>query len=73
MDARLLFDRWLTAMNELDFDALETMLHPGFVAFYPQSGEALRGYEAFRSMLERDFAPELAAPLGASLPPLGAT
>jgi hypothetical protein len=40
-------------MNELDFDALERMLHPGFVALYPQSGEQIRGYEAFRAMLEQ--------------------
>jgi hypothetical protein len=28
------------------------MLHPDFVADYPQSGERIRGYEAFRAMLE---------------------
>lgn len=39
-------------MNDLDFAALEKMLHPEFAALYPQSGEIVRGYEAFRSMLE---------------------
>ena len=53
MDARALFDRWITAMNELDFPALGAMLHPDFVALYPQSGEAIHGYEAFRTMLEQ--------------------
>ena len=53
MDARNLFDRWIAAMNELDFSALESMLHRDFVALYPQSGEAIHGYAAFRTMLEQ--------------------
>jgi hypothetical protein len=52
VESRAFFDRWLTAMNKLDFAALEPMLHRDFTAIYPQSGEILRGFEAFRAMLE---------------------
>ena len=52
MDTRQFFERWITAMNELDFAAIETMVHPDFVAFYPQSGERFRGFASFRAQLE---------------------
>src|SRR5262245_31896636 len=52
LDTREFFDRWIKAMNDVDVVALEGMLHPDFVAEYPQSGERIRGYGAFRQMLE---------------------
>ncbi len=51
-DTRLLFDRWLTAMNKRDVAALRELLHPEVVIDYPQSGERIRGFEAFRRQME---------------------
>ena len=39
-------------MNVQDVPALQAMLDPDFVIDYPQSGERLRGYEAFRKQVE---------------------
>ena len=51
--ARELFDRWVKAIAHRDFPALEAMIHPDFVGFYPQSGERFRGFAAMRAQLER--------------------
>jgi hypothetical protein len=51
-DLRLLFERWIKAMNDRDMSTLVDMLHPDFVVDYPQSGERLRGFESFRRMIE---------------------
>jgi hypothetical protein len=46
------FSRYVRAVAELDFETLETMIHPDFVGFYPQSGERFRGWATFRAQLE---------------------
>lgn len=51
--ARAFFDRFVDAMNTLDFEALEQLIHPDYVGYYPQSGERFRGFAAFRAQLER--------------------
>ncbi len=50
--AREFFDRWTHAMSGPDFDLLRELLHPDYVAEWPQSGERLRGFDAFRAILE---------------------
>jgi SnoaL-like domain len=47
------FKRYMAAIGELDFAALEQMIHPDYVADYPQSGERFRGFAAFRFQLEQ--------------------
>nr|MDQ3553935.1 nuclear transport factor 2 family protein [Chloroflexota bacterium] len=49
---RQIFERWVAAMGRLDFDALRQLIHPDYVQDFPQSGERLRGFEAFRAMVE---------------------
>ncbi len=49
---RQIFERWVAAMGSLDFDALRELIHPDYIGDYPQSGERLRGFEAFREMVE---------------------
>lgn len=51
-NVREFFSAYLNAIAELDFAALESMIHPEFVSDYPQSGERFRGFAAFRSQLE---------------------
>ena len=46
------FKRYIRAIQEKDFAALEQMVHPDYVAEYPQSGERFRGFGAFRAQLE---------------------
>jgi len=46
------FTRYVQAIAALDFDTLETMIHPDFVGFYPQSGERFKGWPALRKSLE---------------------
>lgn len=46
------FKRYVKAIIELDFATLEEMIHPDYVAEYPQSGERFRGFAAFRAQLE---------------------
>src|SRR5947208_2427122 len=46
------FARYVKAIAESDFAALETMIHPDYVSDYPQSGERFRGFAAFRWQLE---------------------
>lgn len=49
---RDLFNRFVAAMNALDFETLEELIHPDYVGDYPQSGERFRGFAAFRAQLE---------------------
>ena len=46
------FYRYVKAIAELDFAALEQLIHPDYVGEYPQSGERFRGFAAFRAQLE---------------------
>ena len=46
------FKRYIQALAELDFANLEQMIHPDYIADYPQSGERFRGFAAFRKQLE---------------------
>jgi len=46
------FTRYARAVALQDFDALEQMIHPDFVGFYPQSGERFNGFAAMRKHLE---------------------
>ena len=47
------FRRYMNAIAEKDFATLESMVHPDYVAEYPQSGELFRGFKAFRFQLEQ--------------------
>ena len=49
---RQFFMRYMQAVTDLDFDALEEMVHPDFVGYYPQSGERYTGFPAFRAQLQ---------------------
>lgn len=60
---RELMAAFVKAMDTLDFDALERLIHPEYVGEYPQSRERFRGYAAFRAQLEQY--PE-GAPAGSS-------
>jgi ketosteroid isomerase-like protein len=46
------FKRYVKAIAELDFAALEQLIHSDYVGDYPQSGERFRGFAAFRAQLE---------------------
>ena len=46
------FRRYASAIAELDYTALEQMIHADYVGEYPQSGERFRGFAAFRAQLE---------------------
>jgi len=46
------FKRYIQAIAEVDFAALEQMIHPDYVGVYPQSGERFHGFAAFRAQLE---------------------
>jgi hypothetical protein len=50
---RDLFRRFVAALNDLDFEALEEIIHPDYVGHYPQSGERFRGYAAFKAQLQQ--------------------
>ena len=47
------FQRYVRAVQDLDFDAMEQMIHPEFVGFYPQSGERFNGWRAMKAQLEK--------------------
>jgi hypothetical protein len=47
------FRRYVEAIAERDFAALEPMIHPDYVGEYPQSGERFRGFAALRFQLEQ--------------------
>ncbi|MEP7158836.1 MAG: nuclear transport factor 2 family protein [Chloroflexota bacterium] len=46
------FKRYVKAIADRDFTALEALIHPDYVTDYPQSGERFRGFAAFRQQLE---------------------
>jgi hypothetical protein len=46
------FKRYIKAIANRDFEALEQMIHPEYIGDYPQSGERFRGFAAFRAQLE---------------------
>ncbi|MEP7378687.1 MAG: nuclear transport factor 2 family protein [Chloroflexota bacterium] len=46
------FRRYMGAISTNDFTLLEEMIHPDYVADYPQSGERFRGFAAFKFQLE---------------------
>jgi hypothetical protein len=46
------FKRYMRAIGEQDYAALESMIHAEYTADYPQSGERFRGFAAFRFQLE---------------------
>src|SRR3954447_9314376 len=52
VDAREVLERWVAAMNVQDVETLEAMLDPEFTIDYPQSGERIRGFDAFRRQIE---------------------
>lgn len=46
------FTRYVDAISQRDFAALEPMIHPDYIGEYPQSGERFRGFAAFRAQFE---------------------
>jgi hypothetical protein len=58
------FTRYIKAIADRDFAALETMIHSDYVGEYPQSGERFRGFAAFRAQLEHYEGGQAAAPAG---------
>ena len=52
LSPREFFTTFATAMNARDYDTLEEMIHPEFVASMPQSGERSRGLEGFKIQAE---------------------
>jgi hypothetical protein len=53
VDVRDVFARFVTALNEMDMDALATLIHPDYVCDFPQSGERFRGWASFKAQLEK--------------------
>jgi hypothetical protein len=51
-DVQDIFRRFVTAVNDVDVDALATLIHPDYVGEFPQSGERFRGIASFRAQLE---------------------
>src|SRR3954462_2073195 len=51
-DIHELYDRFATAINARDMQAIEQLLHPDFVADTPQSGERSRGFAQFNAQFE---------------------
>jgi hypothetical protein len=51
-DAGEFWTRLMTAISERDLDSLQGMFHPEYVGDYPQSGERLRGPEAFVTQID---------------------
>lgn len=41
-----------TALNSRDFETLETLIHPDFTTWIPQSGEKSHGFEGFVTQLK---------------------
>jgi hypothetical protein len=52
-DARAFFVRFVRAIDELDRDTLEEMIHPDLIGDMPQSGERSRGFEGFWAQLQQ--------------------
>jgi len=51
-DPRAIIDRWLEAVNSIDFAAAASLLSDDYVSEYPQSGEVIRGRANMRAILE---------------------
>ena len=51
-NAREFFVRFVSAIDEQDFERLEAMVHPDFQAESPQSGERSHGFAGFRGQME---------------------
>jgi SnoaL-like domain len=69
-DPQEFFSRWLTAINDLDWDVLETMVDPECILDFPQSGERIRGFENWRRHTESypgGLSPDSAETAGARL------
>ncbi len=49
---RAVFERWTVAMTTFDFETLRDLIHPDYVQDWPQSGERVHGFAAFRAILE---------------------
>ena len=52
MGNRQVVERWAKAMAEDDWQSQAALLHPEYVGRYPQSGEVIRGPEAWRAVAE---------------------
>jgi hypothetical protein len=52
-DARAFFVRFVKAIDELDRQTLEEMIHPELIGDSPQSGERSRGFAGFWAQLEQ--------------------
>jgi hypothetical protein len=52
MGNRQVVERYAQAMAEDDWESQVALLHPEYVARYPQSGEVIRGPEAWRAVAE---------------------
>ena len=51
-DPRAIIDRWLDAINSIDFAAAAALLSDDYRSEYPQSGEVIRGRSNMRAILE---------------------
>ncbi len=49
---RSMLERWVTAMDAGDWDAIADMVHPDFMDEMPQTGERTRGWKNMRAILE---------------------
>jgi hypothetical protein len=45
-------ERYIQALEQQDLDAMEELLHDGYVEEYPQSGERIRGKDNWRKIAE---------------------
>lgn len=50
-DPRQMLERFVRAVNERDLEGLRSVLHPGYVEEYPQSGERIRGADNLYAMV----------------------
>ena len=53
MGNREVVERWTKTMVEDDIDSRVALLHPDYEGRYPQSGEVIRGRDAYRAVTER--------------------
>ena len=51
-EPRAVVEAYLRAANGRDLAALESLVHPDYEDFYPQSGERTRGFQNLRSIIE---------------------
>ena len=52
LNARAAFEGYLSALNERDPAALDSLVHPDFEDVYPQSGERTRGLANLKAIIE---------------------